>query len=174
MGVASHDKVGEAFGIAEFDSLYGRLLPIVYGYFLRRVGGDVALAEDLTQETFLAAVRGLPAAIESPEAWMMTVARRRFIDHLRRKQRRPRIVSDRVDLRQEGFPPDWSDDERRISIALARLKPSHRLVLVLHHVDGEPVSTVAETLGRSVAAVESLLARARRSLRTAFGEVDDA
>jgi RNA polymerase sigma-70 factor (ECF subfamily) len=40
-----------------FSAFYDRALPVVYGYFLRRTGGMPALAEDLTQETFLAAVK---------------------------------------------------------------------------------------------------------------------
>jgi RNA polymerase sigma factor (sigma-70 family) len=82
-GVGPQDRVGRPLDVAGFEALYGRLLPTVYGYFMRRVGGDVPLAEDLTQEAFLSAVRSLPATVESPEAWMVTVARRRFVDHLR-------------------------------------------------------------------------------------------
>jgi RNA polymerase sigma-70 factor, ECF subfamily len=172
-GVAPQDRVGEALDVAGFEVLYGRLLPVVYGYFLRRVGGDVPLAEDLTQEAFLSAVRSLPAAIESPEGWMVTIARRRFIDHLRREGRNPQVVAMSVDVVGGVWPPDWSHDERRVTVALSRLEPSHRLALVLHHVDDLPVVEVADLLERSVVATESLLARARRSLRAAFEETTD-
>jgi DNA-directed RNA polymerase specialized sigma24 family protein len=103
-GVAPQDRVGEALDVAGFEVLYGRLLPVVYGYFLRRVGG-VPLAEDLTQEAFLSAVRSLPAAIESPEGWMVTIARRRFIDHLRREGRNPQVVAMSVDVVGGGLAP---------------------------------------------------------------------
>jgi len=172
-GVAPRDRVGEALDVAEFEVLYERTLPIVYGYFLRRVGGDVMLAEDLTQETFLSAVGSLPARIESPEGWMVTIARRRFIDYLRQRGRSPLVVPMRVDSVERGWPPDWSELEQRVTVALSRLDPSYQLALVLHHVDDLPVVDVAGLLGRSVAATESLLARARRSLRAAFEETAD-
>jgi RNA polymerase sigma-70 factor (ECF subfamily) len=76
----------------------------------------------------------------------------------------------KVDVVEGGWPPDWSHDEQRVTVALSRLDPSHRLALVLHHVDDLPVVEVADLLERSVVATESLLARARRSLRAAFEE----
>jgi RNA polymerase sigma-70 factor (ECF subfamily) len=168
--VAPQEGIGEAADIAAFEALYERLLPIVYGYLLRRVGGDVQAAEDLTQETFLAAVRSLPPRIDSPEAWIVTIARRRFVDHLRREGRSPRQVALAVDPPQRGWPPDWSHDERRVTAALSRLDPTHQLALVLRHVDDLPVAEVAGMLERSIAATESLLSRARRALRVAFEE----
>jgi len=79
----------------------------------------------------------------------------------------------RVDSVERGWPPDWSELEQRVTVALSRLDPSYQLALVLHHVDDLPVVDVAGLLGRSVAATESLLARARRSLRAAFEETAD-
>ncbi|MCZ7533278.1 MAG: RNA polymerase sigma factor [Acidimicrobiia bacterium] len=165
--------IDESASTATFETLYERLLPVVYGYFLRRVGGDVALAEDLTQETFLSAVKTMPGTLASPEAWIITVARRRLVDHIRHKNRRPRTVSRDVDVASPGWPPDWSVDERRLVVALSRLASSQRLVLILHYVDGFSVREVAQRVGRSVVATESLLARGRRALRSRFEEVTD-
>ena len=165
--------MGEALDTAAFEALYERLLPIVYGYLLRRVGGNTLLAEDLTQETFLSAVGGLPATVQSPEAWMITIARRRFVDHLRRKGRARHVPMVGLDRAVPGWPPDWTSDERRVTLALAQVDDAQRLALTLHHVDDLPVAEVAAIIDRSISATESLLARARRSLRAAFDEVAD-
>src|SRR5262245_4876790 len=74
---------------AEFTDSYRVSLPVVYRYLYRATGGDVPLTEDLTQATFLTAVRSFQAG--RPEAlapaWLQTVARSRLIDHFRRQAR---------------------------------------------------------------------------------------
>lgn len=70
------------------------------------------------------------------------------------------------------FPHDWSDDARRPAVlaALDALSERHRSMLILHHVDGMPTTELAEVMGISVRAVESALARARRSFRDHYDE----
>ena len=54
-----------------FAAFYEQALPHVYGYFLYRCGGSIVIAEDLTQETFLAAVTELKKGkrVRQPSAW---------------------------------------------------------------------------------------------------------
>ncbi len=69
---------------AVFDAFYAEALPVVYGYFLRRTGGVPAVAEDLTQETFLAAVQiGKGTTVDAPMPWLIGIARHRLVDHYR-------------------------------------------------------------------------------------------
>ena len=76
----------------ELLSLYDVALPQVYGYLLRRCG-SAPLAEDLTSETFVAAVdavcRSTPP--ELSVAWLIGVARNKLVDHWRRHERSRRI-----------------------------------------------------------------------------------
>ena len=73
-------------------ALYDEALPQVYGYLLSRCG-QKALAEDLTAETFLAAVdtvrRDQPISI----AWLVGVARHKLVDHWRRLAREERSLA---------------------------------------------------------------------------------
>jgi RNA polymerase sigma-70 factor (ECF subfamily) len=57
--------------------------------------------------------------------------------------------------------------------ALQAISPNHRLVLILRYVDDLQVADVAKEIGRSVRATESMLARARTALNTAYQAVDD-
>jgi RNA polymerase sigma-70 factor (ECF subfamily) len=164
----------EAAGLgADADALagfYRETLPRVYGYFLYRCGGSVAVAEDLTQETFLAAVAQLKDGlrVESPTAWIQAIARHKLIDHYRRTARsaRRRAAEEHGEL-----AAPMSDDSQAATVAaLARVPATQRAALVLRHVDGFSVPEVAAMLGRSVEAVESLLARGRVSLRRAYLE----
>src|SRR5215217_5550111 len=72
-----------------FSGFYEDALPRVYGYFLHRCGGSVPLAEDLTQETFLAALAELKKGrrVEAPIRWIYGIARHKLLDHYRRRER---------------------------------------------------------------------------------------
>ncbi|UVS79386.1 RNA polymerase sigma factor SigM [Actinokineospora sp. UTMC 2448] len=148
--------------------LYDHALPHVYGYLLARVG-DTALAEDLTAETFLAAVAAArrPGADTPSVPWLIGVARHKLADHWRRVAReRLRVVED------PGVEDPW---EVRLDAILARqtlaaLGPHHRAALTLRYLDGLPVPEVAAHLGRTVHATEALLVRARAAFRRAYPE----
>jgi RNA polymerase sigma-70 factor (ECF subfamily) len=155
-----------------FRTFYEEALPRVYGYLLRRVGGSAAIAEDLTQETFLALVAEVRKGgeIDMPVAWTIGVARHKLLDHYRRQARRERTVTLEGD--EAGVAPaDSADEAREWTVAALALVPAaQRAALVLRHLDGYSVPEVAGMLGRSVEAVESLLARGRVSLRRAYLE----
>src|SRR5437763_4938242 len=80
-----------------FLDLYDRALPQVYGYLLSRCG-QRTVAEDLTAETFLAAVdavrgvRGGPAPVPMSTGWLIGVARHKLSDHWRRQAREERTL----------------------------------------------------------------------------------
>ena len=71
-----------------FRAFYADALPRVYGYFLFRAGGNISTAEDLTQETFLAAVTQLRrgAVVTAPIPWVLGIARHKLVDHFRQQR----------------------------------------------------------------------------------------
>ncbi|WP_448614515.1 RNA polymerase sigma factor [Modestobacter sp. URMC 112] len=147
-------------------SLYDRALPEVFGYLLARCG-QRALAEDLTAETFLAAVRAGDAAISV--GWLIGTARHKLVDHWRRLEREDRglrlLEGGRADVED---PWDAQLDALRAHEVLGRLGPAHRAALVLRYLDDLTVPQVAEALGRTLHATEALLVRARRAFRSAY------
>jgi RNA polymerase sigma-70 factor, ECF subfamily len=158
------------FDAASFRTFYDEALPRIYGYFLRRTGGSPALAEDLTQDTFMAAVRELQGGRmpQNPGAWIHGIARHKLVDHYRRAGRSERALS------AASAPPLAATAEdaecERVAAALDRVPASQRAVLVLCHLDGFSVREMAEALGKTEKAVESLLGRGRESLRRAYLE----
>ena len=154
-----------------FKDFYDRALPVIYGYFFKRVGGSHALAADLTQETFISAVRTLQrgARVDSPMPWIVTIARRRLVDHIRSGSGTGRTVV------RDAPPEDLSTSaaEARLTAALGMLSADHGLALILRYVDDLAVAEVANHLGRSLRATESILARARAALSAAYDEVAD-
>jgi len=161
-----------------FRRFYEEALPVIYGYFMRRCGGRVDVAEDLTQQTFVSAVASLRSGppVEAPLPWMVAIARRRLVDHWRAQgaiRRRLEAVRTRSPAGAEPADPvETAFGDQAIVAALERVSPLHRTVLVLRYVDDLTVRRVAELLGKSERAVESLLVRARAALADAYREVD--
>lgn len=152
--------------------LYDRALPQVYGYLLSRCGRP-AVAEDLTAETFLAAVDAV-RRVEGPApsiSWVIGVARHKLVDHWRRQARDDRRMRAMVD-ETSPWPDPWdlTLDVARARQTLDRLGPHHRAALTLRYLDDLPVADVAALLERTVHATEALLVRARNAFRRAYGE----
>ncbi len=158
-----------------FRAFYDEALPHVYGYFLHRCGGSTVVAEDLTQETFLAAVTALrkDRRVATPIAWIYGIARHKLLDHYRRQERidRPLAVASPADERAEELVAGDTEEVReRATAALASVAASQRAALVLCYVDGYSVPETARLLGKSAEAVESLLARGRQSFKRSYLE----
>ena len=157
---------------AQFRAMYEATLPVVYGFLSLRVGGNRALAEDLTSETYAAAVLLYKAqrADEVTLSWLRTVARRRLIDHWRRN-----AVASKNALNLVPAEPDASDLDisSTVATALAALSESQRQALVLQHIEGYSVVEIADLLGRSPTGAQSLLNRARVAFRAAYEEAEN-
>jgi RNA polymerase sigma-70 factor (ECF subfamily) len=145
-------------------SLYDEALPQVYGYLLARCG-QRALAEDLTAETFLAAVHADGAV---SVAWLIGTARHKLVDHWRRREREERSL--RLVEGDGGVDDPWDVqlDALRAQQVLDGLSVQHRAVLTLRYLDDLPVPRVAALLGRTVHATEALLVRARSAFRRLY------
>lgn len=150
--------------------LYDDAVAEVFGYLVRRCG-SMAVAEDLTSETFLAAVAAVRrgSVADLTVAWLIGVARHKLVDHwrrLEREQRRLEAVAGEVEADTDEW--DVHLDALRAHDVLARLAPQHRAALTLRYLDGLPVPEVADHLGRTRKATEVLLVRARRAFRTDY------
>jgi RNA polymerase sigma-70 factor, ECF subfamily len=152
--------------------LYDEALPHVYGYLARRC--DPATAEDLTAETFMAAVAALRA---NPDAelgvgWCIGTARHKLVDHWRRTGRQREALAQLWDDVPVAADPGDAISQPQAFDTLATLAPQHRAALLLRYADDLPVAQVADALGRSVEAVESLLTRAKAAFRAAHARLD--
>jgi RNA polymerase sigma-70 factor (ECF subfamily) len=159
-------------------ALYDRSLPQVYGYLVARCG-RATLAEDLTADTYLAAVAAIHRGTvpNLSIAWLMTVARNKLVDHWRRQEREDRSLhliandSDDVVVDDEPLGPDCFDHDRTHEV-LQRIGAHHRAALTLRYLDGLSVPEVARYLDRTVHATEALLVRARTAFRRSYNDHD--
>jgi len=159
----------------KFRAFYEGALPRIYGYFLHRCGGSVLVAEDLTQETFVASVGELKNGRrpESPIPWIYGIARHKLLDHYRKQTRAEQPLAD-AGIALEGSAFDVLDDagRERAVAALAAVPASQRTALVLCYLDGFTAAEVGGELGKSTAAVHSLLERGRESFKRAYLELE--
>jgi len=158
----------------QFLDLYQRSFQDVYSYVASRVGNR-AIAEDVTQEVYVAGARHVARGGGVDVAWLKTVARNRIIDHWRARARDDR----RLELAYSAEPAPTLDgsaptDADKVSAVLLELNPTYRAALVLRHLDGLSVPEVASTLGRSIEATEQVLSRARTAFRNAYAQAAGA
>ncbi len=145
---------------------------------LARMLRDVPLAEELTQEALLAALEQWPASgvPEKPGAWLMTTARRRAVDHLRRNrmlERKHELVALDLEQQQQAMP-DWDsalDDDigdemlRLIFTAChPRLPREARSALALRMICGLTTEEIARAFLLPEATIAQRIVRAKRTL----------
>ena len=174
MRVVATEGQQPAIPPATFAAFYDRAASEVFRYLARRVLGDRAVAEDLTQETFAAVVVGVmagrPEALTMP--WVMGTARHKLIDHYRRAARAEQHLALMWAESPDLAEPDEIDsaDPAEVLEILRGLSPEHRLVLILKYVDELSAQEIALALNRSLHATNSLLSRARRALSSSLTE----
>ena len=137
--------------------------------------GDEADARDAAQETFVAAWRELPRLREPEklEAWLQRVAvnAARMTLRARGRRRIREIPSSQVVAAQASRSPtdDGPEaDAARLDAALRLLPVDQRAILVLHHLDGRPLTELATILDIPVGTAKSRLFAARRALEAAL------
>ncbi len=156
----------------ELERIYRENVTTVYRYASSRLGKD--RGEEITGDVFHAAAvafrQGRGHSVTT--AWLVAVCKNKVIDEWRKAtSRRTKdllLQPDKDDL--VAFPDDWHHDPRReqVMAALDRCSDAHRAVLILHYVDSMTAVEIAASLDMSTSAIESLLARARRSFRSHY------
>lgn len=158
-----------------FAQLYDAYVDLVFRYLMVRTGRRV-VAEDLTSETFLRALRRIDTFTwqgRDIAAWFVTIARNLVADHV--KSARFRFEVTTADMRDADEVADAPDDEvltrlrdERLVAAIRELRPDQAECITLRFLHGLSLSETARALGRSEGAVKQLQLRATRALRGAL------
>jgi RNA polymerase sigma-70 factor (ECF subfamily) len=170
--MTSCEDDAQARGIADAVARrsYGKLVA-----FLAARAGDVAAAEDALSEAFVSALTEWPqnGCPSNPEAWLLTVARRKMID-LARRRRYGEASTERLKLIAEGLDAAATDAEipdRRLALMFACAHPAIesgiRAPLMLQVVVGLDAKLIASAFLTSPAAMGKRLVRAKSKIRQA-------
>lgn len=158
-----------------FGQLVRRHQAVVRGFLRRTLGGGWAEADDVAQETFLAAWRSL-RSLKDPEgvrSWLLGIAWRRAQDRMRGAMRG--AARDRDWLATVETPIGVSyTDRMAMAAAMAELTPDVRACVALCLADGWSHAEASQALGLPLGTVKSHVLRGRARLLTALGGPDDA
>jgi RNA polymerase sigma-70 factor (ECF subfamily) len=159
-----------------FDAFVAAHRDRAVGLAWRLLGGDGAAAEDVAQEAFLRAHRGLDRFRGDAKlsTWFYRILVNEVQRHLRWRWVRQRVASDLPDDAVDPQPSATGDPvlRARIAQALAKLSRNQREAFVLVHLEGFTVSEAASITGRAVGTIKSHLHRATTALRSALGDLD--
>jgi RNA polymerase sigma-70 factor (ECF subfamily) len=174
--LAARLKSGEPTAVVE---LYNAYFDRIYSLVFHQVDRDQEAAEDIVQETFLAASKsaGKFQGRSKVYTWLHSIASRRVADFYRRKKREVKyqtVPSDSESLEtdyssgDEPFVAETLESEETnqdVQEILSGLPLHYKQVLLLKYVEEMPVNEISQVMGRSPKSIEGLLTRARRELR---------
>ena len=146
----------------------------VYNYVLRLVGGDRALAEDLTQEVFLRVYQGLPKFSLRCKftTWLFQVTKNRVLDELRASERRPRhlvALDDIAPLEALDVPIERGETVDALWRAIEKLSTDLKMALLLRDITGLSYTEIADSLEITLATVKWRIYKAREEVALALG-----
>jgi RNA polymerase sigma factor (sigma-70 family) len=138
---------------------------VVYRYLLASVGPHEA--DDCFQETFLAALRAYPSVRDDGglRAWILTIASRKAIDHVRARSRRAVPVDEMPD-RPGGDSIDDELPDDALWTAVRGLPPMQRDAVIQRYVLDLPYAEIGRALGVSEEAARASAYEGRKRLRT--------
>jgi len=173
-------SAAQAGDTSAFGQLYDRYVDVVYRYVLFRIG-DRDLAEDVTSETFLRALRRITSVSYQGRdvgAWFVTIARNLILDHVKSSRFRLEVVTDEVaepraaPVSGIGAQAQAGPEALAISSAtrtellraVAELGEDQRECIVLRFMQGLSVAETATLMKRNEGAIKALQHRAVRRL----------
>ena len=178
------DAAAEVWGLVEqaqagdaeaFGRIYDRYVDTVFRFIYFRVGNR-QLAEDLTSDTFLRALKRIGSFTWQGRdlgAWLVTIARNLVADHFKSGRYRLEVTAgdvldaDREDRGPEGSPESAVVDHITnvaLLTAVKRLNPEQQECIVLRFLQGFSVAETAQAMGKNEGAIKALQYRAVRAL----------
>ncbi|MCC5848412.1 MAG: sigma-70 family RNA polymerase sigma factor [Verrucomicrobia bacterium] len=161
---------------------HGRIYALLYNMTSNKED-----AEDLLQEVFLKAYQALPKfkGQSSFYTWVYRIGVNRAINYVKKRKRRTALSLDNVDLGIERDPAlvemasgdsphrqaNLKELQEKLNNALQTLSEKHRIVVVMHDIEGVPHNEIAEYVGCSPGTVRSRLFYARQQLQAELADL---
>jgi RNA polymerase sigma-70 factor (ECF subfamily) len=166
-------KSGDPAAVVE---LYTAYADRIYSLVFNQVDRDRDAAQDIVQETFLAASKsaGKFHGRSKVYTWLYSIAHKKVADFYRRRKREAKYQTESSDSqidRSAGGEPvvteamESEEQNRIVQETLSGLPLHYKEVLMLKYVEEMPVAEISQVMGRSPKSIEGLLTRARRELR---------
>jgi len=158
-----------------FEKTYELIFPLIYRFVSIRV--PKADVEDVSAEIIVKVWRGLPNIEKKNalKAWALKIATHQIVDYYRSHKRTPVMNLEEISkpLPQESDQSETWATFLSVGEALAKLSPQQVNVIQLRLIEGFSAGEVAEILGTTQQAVDSLLYRAKKGFRTFYQGTPD-
>ena len=164
-------EMAQAGDRAAFETLCSRYLTVVYNRLRALLPIDAV--EDVTQEVFIAVLRGLDRfeGKSSFRTWICAICRYKSVDFYRKRERRPSTVPLDAAPNHQAAMAEW-EERTLVRIALRRLPAHYQEILLLRFADGLLFRQIAEELGISLEAAKSRYRRAAAAAAEELGPKD--
>jgi RNA polymerase sigma-70 factor, ECF subfamily len=151
----------------------------LFAFIFHHMHGERADAEEIWQDTLVAALHALPGYRGESRlfTWLCAIARHKIADHYRKQGSAARQAQKASEISAAMLAQDLLPEEAllsgtvrsRVIETLYSLPEDYRQALTARYMEERPVAEVAHLLGKSYKAAESLLVRARQAFQVAFG-----
>jgi len=154
--------------------LYNTYADRIYSLVFHQVGRNHEVAQDIVQETFVAALKSATKFRNQSKVytWLCSIANNKVSDFYRRQKRQAKYQTmealEADQIGDETLAADFAETGERQADArqaLSSLPLHYRQVLILKYVEEMPVLQISKIMGRSPKSIEGLLTRARKELR---------
>jgi len=154
---------------AAFEALCDRYLSCVYNRLRALLPAEAV--EDVTQEVFIAVMRGIKRyrGRSSFRTWISAIARYKAADFYRKRSRRPDTIPFDTERDNPTTPRNW-EEHALVRITLRKLPVHYQEVLLLRFAEGLPFAEIAENLDISLEAAKSRYRRAVAAMAEEIGE----
>ena len=162
--------------ITAFEELYQRYVQAVYKYFYNRTGNRFE-SEDLTEQTFMAAMEGIIQYHERGifAAWLFSIARKKAADHFRRKIHQPlQEIPDEIPVNSD-FLNDiiLSERQKAIAVIFQTLSEEEKELIRLRYVADLSFASIGRLLHRSEGSVKKATYRIIQRMRVQLEEKNE-
>jgi RNA polymerase sigma-70 factor (ECF subfamily) len=153
---------------AAFEALCDRHLSSVYNRLRALLPAEAV--EDVTQEVFVAVLRGIQDYRGNSlfRTWLAAIIRHKVADFYRQRSRQPEVVALAGDG-DDPIAPDTWEERALVQVALQRLPAHYQEVLLLRFAEGKPFDQIADVLGISLEATKSRYRRAVTAVAQEIG-----
>jgi len=157
-----------------FAALYREYLPTVYKFLYYRMGNNKAVAEDMTAEVFLRALRRIDKFSWTGAdfgSWLLRIARNLVLDNAKSSRAKLEVLNDEMpeDAGGEDKATEMAVlenlDNSQVYSAIKQLSPDQRDVITMRFIQGMDVSAVAEAMGKKEGTVRTLQFRGLKALK---------
>lgn len=168
-----------------FTRLYREYKDKILNFILIKTGGNMHIAEDVFCETFHSALKSAPAlkSTDNLNSWLLQIAARRLNDHYRKLFREKRYHHDIYILKEHKIPAlnhpstDYDDSQENkilsFKAAYKNLYSLYKSVLRMKYIENLTIKDISVILNKSCSSINSILERARASLRKKFIKLSD-